>query len=130
MLKGSFIKVISILMVLVIFNSCVMSTKMVVNVMDTNGVPVNNANVFVDGKSAGQTPGANVKASNFVSAKNEITVSKEGYSTTRVQPVKQVKIANVLCGILLLNVFAWLWVYGPKAQQNVVLSPEPAASTP
>jgi len=126
MLKDSLVKVISVLMVVFLFSSCVMSTKMVVNAIDTNGVPVNNANVFVDGKPAGQTPGARTKASNFLTAKNEITVSKEGYSTARVQPVKQVKVANVLCGILLLNVFAWLWVYGPKAQQSVVLSPEPA----
>jgi len=101
-----------------------MSTKMVVNVTDTNGTPVSNANVFIDGKPVGQTPGAKAKASNFITARNEITVSKEGYSTVRVQPVKQVKLINVACGILLLNVFAWLWVYGPKAQQNVVLAPE------
>jgi hypothetical protein len=126
MVKSLFVKVIGILMVLILFGSCVMSTKMRVDVTDANGVPVNNANVFVNGQSAGQTPGASTKVSNFVVAKNEITVSKEGYYPARVQPEKQVKVANVLCGILLLNVFAWLWVYGPKAQQNVVLTPEPA----
>jgi hypothetical protein len=116
----------SVLMILVLFNGCVMSTKMTVTATDPKGTPIANANVFVNGQSVGYT-GSRIKVSNFVGAKSDITVTKEGYNTARIQPVKQVKVANVLCGILLLNVFAWLWVYGPKAEQHVVLSPEPAS---
>jgi len=123
MLKNLFLKTISIFMILVLFGSCVSSTMMTVYATEPNGRPVNDATVLVNGENIGQTPSASAKVSNFVGSDTQITVSKEGYYTVKTEAVKEVKAANVVIG-LLLNIFAFLWVSDPKAQQNVVISPD------
>jgi hypothetical protein len=123
MVKGLLIKAIGIVMILVLFSGCVSTTMMRVNAIEPTGKPVDNATVLVNGENIGQTPNASSKVSNFVGADTEITVSKDGYYTARTDAVKEVKAANVVLGIL-LNIFAFLWVSGPKAHQNVVLTPE------
>ena len=122
-LKGFAAKTISILLIPVFFAGCASSTKMTVNVFEPNGSPVVDATVFVDGEVIGQTPNARVKVSNFVGNNFEITVLKDGYETVKTAPVKEVKQTNVVSGIL-LNFFAWLWVYGPKSNQSIILTPE------
>jgi hypothetical protein len=123
MLKGFFVKAASGLMVLVFFSGCVSTTMMRVNATEPTGRPVDNAIVLVNGENIGKTPGARTKVSNFVGTETEIIVSKEGYYTTRTEAVQEVKAANVVLGVL-INVFAFLWVSGPRSQQNVVLMPE------
>jgi uncharacterized membrane protein len=126
MVKRLLIKVTSFLMILVLFSGCVSTTMMRVNAVEPNGKPVDNATVLVNGENIGQTPNASTKVSNFVGSDTEITVSKDGYYTARTEAVEEVKAANVILGIS-LNIFAFLWVSGPKAQQNVVLTPEETA---
>jgi hypothetical protein len=126
MIKGLFIKAISFLMILVLFSGCVSTTMMKVNAIEPTGKPVDNATVLVNGENIGQTPNASTEVSNFVGTDTEITVSKDGYYTARTGAVKEVKMANVVLGVL-LNVWAFLWVSGPKAQQSVVLTPEETA---
>jgi hypothetical protein len=122
-MKGLLIKVIGFLMILVLFSGCVSTTMMRVNAIEPTGKPVDNATVLVNGELIGQTPNASTKVSNFFEADTEITVSKDGYYTTRTEAVKEVKTANVVLGIL-INIWAFLWVSGPKAHQNVILIPE------
>jgi hypothetical protein len=123
MLRGFFVKAISVFMILVLFSGCVSSTMMTVYVTEPNGRPVNEATVLVNGENIGQTPNASTKVSNFISANTEITVSKEGYYTVKTEAVKEEKVTNIVIG-LLLNIWAFLWVYGPKTQQNVIIRPE------
>jgi uncharacterized membrane protein len=123
MIKGLLIKGINFLLILVLFSGCVSTTMMRVTAVEPTGKPVDNATVLVNGENIGQTPNARTKVSNFLGADTEITVSKNGYYTARKEAVKEVKMPNIVLGIL-LNTFALLWVSGPKAQQNVVLTPE------
>jgi hypothetical protein len=122
MLKSFFVKATGILMISVFIGSCASTTTMRVNATDLNGSPVDNATVMVNGDNIGQTPNAITEVSNFVGTETEITVSKEGYYTTRTEAVHKVKPKNIVLGTL-LNVFAFLWVVGPKTQQNLVLTP-------
>jgi hypothetical protein len=122
MLKSFFVKVIGILMISVFIGSCASTTTMRVTVTDPDGRPVDNATVMVNGENIGQTPNAITEVSNFAGTETEITVSKEGYYATRTEAAHKVKPKNIVLGTL-LNVFAFLWVVGPKTQQNVVLTP-------
>ena len=123
MLARLFVKLMSIIMVLIFINSCVTSTMVTVRANEPNGKPVDDATVSVNGEIIGQTPNARIKVSNFVGSNPQLTVSKEGYDTVRSEVVKEVKSKNVVFG-LLLNVFAWLWVYGPRPNQEIVITPE------
>ncbi|MDR1108021.1 MAG: PEGA domain-containing protein [Spirochaetaceae bacterium] len=126
MTKKFMIKGISFLMVLILFSGCVSTTIMRVNAIEPTGKPVDNATVLVNGENIGQTPNARTKVSNFVGNDTEITVLKEGYYTAKTEAVKELKEVNMILGIL-LNIWAFLWISGPKAQQNVILLPETPA---
>ena len=127
MLKNVFVKATCVFMALVLFGGCVSSTTMMVYATDPNGRPVDSTTVIVNGKDIGKTPYAKGKFSNFAGSDVLITVSKEGYYTTNTQAAKEPKAANILMGIFLINPFAFLWVSGPKAIQDVVLLPETTA---
>ena len=122
MLVKIFVKAISVVMILSFFSACATSTMVTVFTNEANGKPVNDATVSLNGQIVGQTPNVRVRVSNFVGTNSELTVSKEGYDTVRTEVVKEVKSKNVVLGIL-MNFFAWLWVYGPKPNQEVVLTP-------
>ena len=122
-MKGLFIKTIGVLLILVFFGGCAVSTKMTVNAIEPNGRPIDDAMVVVDGKNIGQTPHASKRVSNFVGSTPEIIVSKDGYAVVTTEAVKEVKPANVVLGVM-LNFFSWMWVYGPKSQQNIILVPD------
>jgi len=124
-MKGLFVKAISVLLILVFMGGCAVSTKMTVNTITSDGKPITDAVVMVDGINIGQTPNASKRVSNFVGTTPEIMVSKDGFETVKTEAVKEVKATNVVLGIM-LNFFSWLWVYGPKPQQNIVLTPEQA----
>ena len=122
MIKSFFVKAIGVLMVLVLFGSCASTTTMRVNANDPNGRPIDDAAVLVNGENICRTPNAITRVSNFAGTETEITVSKEGYYATRTEASHKVMPKNIVLGSL-LNVFAFLWVVGPKTQQNVVLTP-------
>lgn len=126
MMKGVFVKTISVLLILFFVNGCVASTKMTINTAMPDGRPVTDAIVMVDGVNIGQTPNAKVKVSNFVGNTPEIIVYKDGYETVKTEAVKEVKAANVVIGIM-QNIFSWMFVYGPKPIQTITLTPEQAA---
>ena len=123
MMKGLTVKAVCVLLIAVFFAGCASSTKMTVNVIESNGKPVGDAVVMVDGVNIGQTPNAVIRVSNFVGTTPEIMISKDGYDTVRTEAVKEVKATNVVLGVM-LNFFSWFYVYGPKSQQNIILIPE------
>jgi hypothetical protein len=120
------IKGIWFLMLLVLLSGCVSTTMMRVNTLEPTGKLVVNATVLVNGENIGQTPNASTKVSNFVGTDTEITVLKDGYYTANTEAVKEIKETNLILGIF-LNIWAFLWISGPKAQQNVILIPEETA---
>jgi hypothetical protein len=124
MIKKGFVKAIGVLMILVLFSSC--TTMMRVNVIERTGKPVDNATVLVNDENIGQTPNAGTSVSNFVGSDTVITVLKDGYYTARKEADKEIKVGPAIVGWLLL----WpvlLWAYGPKAQQNIILTSEETA---
>ena len=118
---GWFGRTIGILMILIFFSSC--ATTMTVNAIDPNGRPIDQATVLVNSENIGKTPSASTRVSNAVWEDTVITVIAEGYSTRTTQAVKEVKIGTLIAGLFLIWI-PLLWVYGPKAQQNVVLMQE------
>lgn len=116
------VRAIGVIMIAAIFGACVTSTMVTVYANDPDGMPVNDATVKLDGEVIGQTPNAQVKISNFVGNYPELTVSKAGYETVKTEVEREVKAPNVVLGIM-LNFFAWLFVYGPKPNQEIVLAP-------
>ena len=120
MLRNFLVKITGLLLALIILGGCATSTMVRVHATEADGRPVNDATVSINGEVIGQTPNAQVRISNFVGTNTQVTVTKEGYNTVRADLEKEVKAANVVSGIL-LNFFAWLWVYGPKPVQEVII---------
>ena len=98
-------------------SGCVASSQVTFNVQNTKGQPV-SAKVFVDGEMIGDSP-AVTKMSNGVWNDPEIRVTKDGFRPYRSGVVKEAKVANVVIGFIIWP--AWLWCYGPKKQQYVIL---------
>lgn len=117
LMKGS--KLIAFLMLTVMvlgFSGCVSSSRV------TFYTEEDGANVYIDGELIGQTP-VTVELSNAVWEDPDILLKKDGYRDLNTELRREVKGANVAFG-LLLNTFAWLWVYGPKEQQHFILTSE------
>jgi hypothetical protein len=109
-----------ILLVLIFIGGC--STMMTVSAIDTYGRPINDAVVLVDGENIGQTPNASTRVSNFAANDYSIRVVAEGYQPRTTQARKELKTGSFVAGIFLF--WPWLWAYGPKAEQNIILTPE------
>ena len=122
MTRELFARTVGVLLVFVFFSGCAVSTRMTVNTVDPDGNPIDNVTVKVDGRNIGTTPNAKIRVSNFAGTSTEIAVSKNGYETVKTEAVKEVKPANVVLGIM-LNFFSWMWVYGAKPEQNIILTP-------
>ena len=110
----------SALIIVVLFSGC--TTMMRVNAVDPNGEQIYNARVLIDGEFIGETPDASTRISNFVLNQTDIRVAKDGYNSRTVEPSKEIKVAPLVLGILGLAI-PFLWVWGPKPQQTVVLTP-------
>lgn len=104
-----------IISALITLNSCVSSTRVVINSKPSN------ADVYEDGQYVGKTP-VSLNISNLVWNSPDITISKDGYTSMPVTLKKEEKIANLVIGCV-INVFAFFWCYGPKENQNFVLTP-------
>ena len=104
-----------IISALITLNSCVSSTRVVINSKPSN------ADVYEDGQYVGKTP-VSLNISNLVWNSPDITISKDGYTSMPVTLQKEEKITNLVIGYF-INIFAFLWCYGPKENQNFVLTP-------
>ena len=114
-MKGAKIVAVLLLAVMVMgVCGCVSSTNVTFNT-ETAG-----AEVYVDGELIGTTP-ATAKLSNAVWNDPDILIKQAGYQDLRTGVAKEFKPANAVIG-LFLNAWAWLWCYGPKDQQNFVLT--------
>lgn len=104
-----------IISALITLNSCVSSTRVVINSKPSN------ADVYEDGQYVGKTP-VSLNISNLVWDSPDITISKDGYTSMPVTLKKEEKITNLVIGYV-INIFAFLWCYGPTENQNFVLTP-------
>lgn len=98
-----------------IFESCVSSTRVVIDSKPSN------ADVYSEGQYLGKTP-VSTKLSNLVWDDPDIILSKEGYNNMPVTLKREPKIPNIVIGYF-VNIFAYLWCYGPKENQCFVLTP-------
>ena len=125
-MKKNFSRVISLLLITVFFAGC--STMMTVSAVDPQGRPVNNARVLLDNEFIGETPNANANVSNFIGNSPVIRVMADGYHDRTTPVQNEVKVPNLVAGLLLgwtgLGLLPLLWVWGPRAQQTVMLMPE------
>jgi len=116
-MKRAFFTAISITMI-VILSGC--STTMMVTATDQQGRPIPGANVVVDGQHIGQTPGASTSVSNFIGT-TQITVTADGYFPRNFVATREFKVAPFIGGLFLWPM--WLWTWGPRAEQHVILTP-------
>jgi len=119
MLRNWLSKGIGVLLILVFVVGC--STTMNVNVFDPTGRPIDGATVSVDGGPIGQTPDASTRVSNFVGNTPSIRVTADGYLPRTVDAEKEFKVGAFIGGIFVWPVLLWVW--GPRAQQNIILTP-------
>ncbi|MGP1455793.1 MAG: PEGA domain-containing protein [Treponema sp.] len=104
-----------LVMVIAMVSSCVTRTNVIFN------TDVAGADVYVDGEHIGKTP-VTKSLSNAVWEDPDILIKKDGYQDMYLGVKKEVKVVNLVCGLLLW----WpslLWVYGPTAHQHYLLSP-------
>ncbi len=102
-----------VLLVLVVFSSCVTKTK----VSFTTDIP--GAEVIIDGESIGQTP-CTAEITNAVWEDQEVIVRKNGLKDYKTELKKEPKIINIITGVLLAPVTLYiplLWCYGPEETQ-------------
>ena len=112
-----FSKFIAILLVAIMtlgLVGCVSSTDVTFN------TDVDGADIYIDGELIGTTP-TTIELSNAVWEDPDIVIRKTGYKDIRTNLRKEIKGPNVVFG-LLLNTWAWLWVYGPKENQSFILT--------
>jgi hypothetical protein len=100
--------------VMLLISSC--STMVRIDTPDVRG-----ATVRLDGEKLGTAP-IEKKLSNGIWNQYDVVIEKDGYRTYRAPLRKEVKVGNLIGGILLF----WpglLWVYGPQASQTIELEP-------
>jgi hypothetical protein len=98
--------------------------KMVVQVKDENGVPVENADVYVNNKPIGKTPFATMKASSAVWKTYQIRVKKEGFLDAEITSKRGLHVLPFIVGLFCLE-WLWLWAFGPAKIQTVTLKTDP-----
>jgi len=112
-------KTVSTIAAAAMLAACSMSTRMNVSVTDFEGNTIEGANVLVDGRSIGQTPDASIEVSNRLGDLPMIRVWKDGYRPVNTQATGEIKISQAVTGVFFL--IPLFWVYGPKAEQNILM---------
>ena len=112
-MKKFFYMIVSVLIISVL-SGCVSSTR--VNFSSN----VQDAEIYVDGVFVGNTP-VTTKMSNAIWSDPDVVAKAPGCADTTVDVKKEFKVANGVIG-LFLNMWAWLWCYGPKDNQTVTMS--------
>ncbi len=107
--------VVVLVLVSFLFSSCVSATN-VTFYTDPAG-----AEVYVDNRPVGESP-TSKRMTNGVWADPRVRVEAEGYKSRSTRVDKEVKVANLVLGLLLWWP-ALLWVHGPKPNQRIALSP-------
>ncbi len=120
-LKSKVLTVVLSVFLLLSLTSCVTSTNV------TFYADVEETEVYVDGQLIGTTP-VTTKLSNAIWDDPTVTLKKDGYKTMTTGLQKEAKGVNIVLG-LLVDWPAFLWCYGPKANQNFMMIPDPNAKT-
>ena len=103
------------ILLVVVCASCVTQTRV------NFSTDVDGAEVFVDGEKIGTTP-VQKKLSNVVWENPDILIKKEGYKDLYTDLKKEIKVVNLVSGLILFWP-ALFWVYGPKKNQSYILVP-------
>jgi hypothetical protein len=115
--------------------------EMTVVVKDENGVPIENADVYLNNKPIGKTPFAKKKVSHAIWKSYQIMVKKECYLDTVITSKRGVHILHLILGILgilgipLLSILIGiiflpllpflLWAFGTAKVQTITLKTNP-----
>ena len=104
------IRIIGLLTIVSVFSaSCATATRV------TFDSGPQGAEVYLDNERIGETP-VTVRVSNGVWEDPDVILRKEGYREIRTGIDKEVKVGNLISGLLLIWP-AFLWVWGPEAYQ-------------
>jgi hypothetical protein len=91
-----------------------------VQALNDKGEILENVEVFVNGVPIGRTPNAIASVSGAVWKSYTLKLRREGYNDVEITAVKEPKWAMIVLGAFFLW-FLWLWAYGAKELQTVVL---------
>jgi hypothetical protein len=97
----------------ILASSCAMTTIVTIDTEPPK------ANVYIDNRDVGETP-VSIQMSNAFWEEPDILIRKEGYRDLRTLPNKEIKVINLISGLLLI----WpslLWVWGPEENQVFTL---------
>ncbi|MDR2758403.1 MAG: hypothetical protein LBB78_03390 [Spirochaetaceae bacterium] len=94
--------------------------EMRVQVLNNKGELLENAEVFVDDIPVGRTPNVIVSVSGAVWKSYVIKVRCDGYHDVQFNAAKEPKWVMIVLGVFFLW-FLWLWAYGAKELQTIVL---------
>ena len=102
-------KLLALAIVVVLLSGCVTNTMVRID-----STP-ENAEVYIDNEKIGQTPVV-VQMSNLFWKDPDVIIKAEGYKDLYTSLDKEVKIVNLISGIVF---FGWplLWVWGPEKSQ-------------
>jgi len=114
--------------------------EMTVVVKDENGVPIEDADVYLNNKPIGKTPFTKAKASHAVWKSYQIRVKKEGYLDTEIKSKRAVHIFPLIIGLIGTPFLAidgigvvlypfLLWAYGTAKVQTITLKIDPSNRT-
>ena len=82
-----------------------------------------DARVYLNQRPLGEAP-VDVELSNFVGNSYQVRIERDGYETIRTDLQKEVKVGNLIVGLILV----WpllLWTWGPQPYQYYELEEEP-----
>ena len=94
--------------------------EMRVLALNNKGEMLENAEIFVNGVPVGRTPNAVASVSGAVWKSYTIKVRCDGYNDAQVSAEKEPKWLMIVLGFCFLW-FLWLWGYGAKELQTVVM---------
>jgi hypothetical protein len=99
--------------------------EMTVVVKDENGVPIENADVYLNNKPIGKTPFVKKKVSHAVWKSYQIRVKKEGYLDAEVKSKRGLHIVHLIIGLVPFLWLLLLWAYGTGKVQTITLKIDP-----
>jgi hypothetical protein len=101
--------------------------EMRVQAIDEKGVLIENAEVFIDSVPIGRTPNAIASLSGAIWKSYTVKVRCDGYNDVEIIAAKEPKWVMIVLGVFFLW-FLWLWAYGAKELQTIVLYKKANAS--
>jgi hypothetical protein len=101
--------------------------EMRIQALNEKGEILENAEIFVNDIPVGRTPNAIASVSGAVWKSYTIKVRCDGYNDVQFSAAKEPKWLMIVLGVFFLW-FLWLWAYGAKELQTIVLYKKTDAS--